>query len=258
MQGTAHDSLIGSPQGGLASPILANVYLHELDEKVQAIRLRLEQGGKQKQVNPLYRKLAAQKARLVQKGATRTKAFRELVHQIRSTPAVVVDDPTFIRIKYVRYADDWLIGIAGPRRLAEQVKEELSTFLSHHLKLTLSPEKTKITHARQAQARFLGTDLSIGRGGVPRVVTTRNGTARPIRRRSTGSETVMTAPRLTSSTGSIPKGSAPARDSQPRKRHGYTWRYVNSSFGTAVSTEAYKTTIASLITSHTCPASNIF
>ena len=194
MQGTAHDSLIGSPQGGLASPILANVYLHELDEKVQEIRLRLEQGGKQKQVNPLYRKLSSQKARLVQKGATRTKAFRELVRKIRSTPAVVVDDPTFIRIKYVRYADDWLIGIAGPRRLAEQVKEELSTFLSHHLKLTLSPEKTKITHARQAQARFLGTDLSIGRGGVPRVVTTRNGTARPIRRRSTGSETVMTAP----------------------------------------------------------------
>jgi group II intron reverse transcriptase/maturase len=194
MQGTAHDSLIGSPQGGLASPILANIYLHELDEKVQEIRLRLEQGGKQKQVNPEYRKLAAQKARLVQKGATRTKAFRELVRKIRSTPTVVVDDPTFIRIKYVRYADDWLIGIAGPRRLAEQVKEELTTFLSHHLKLTLSPEKTKITHARQAQARFLGTDLSIGRGGVPRVVTTRNGTARPIRRRSTGSETVMTAP----------------------------------------------------------------
>src|SRR6266849_2436627 len=106
MQGTAHDSLIGSPQGGLASPILANVYLHELDEIVQEIRLRLEQGGKQKQVNPLYRKLSSQKARLVQKGATRTKAFRELVRKIRSTPAVVVDDPTFIRIKYVRYADD--------------------------------------------------------------------------------------------------------------------------------------------------------
>ncbi len=161
---------------------------------MQEIRLRLEQGGKQKQVNPLYRKLSSQKARLVQKGATRTKAFRELVQQIRNVPSVVVDDPAFIRIKYVRYADDWLIGIAGPRRLAELVKEELATFLSHHLKLTLSPEKTKITHAHDEQAHFLGTDLTIGRGGVPRVVTTRNGTARPIRRRSTGSEMVMTAP----------------------------------------------------------------
>ena len=117
-----------------------------------------------------------------------------LVQQIRNVPSVVVDDPAFIRIKYVRYADDWLIGIAGPRRLAELVKEELATFLSHHLKLTLSPEKTKITHAHDEQAHFLGTDLTIGRGGVPRVVTTRNGTARPIRRRSTGSEMVMTAP----------------------------------------------------------------
>jgi len=193
MQGTAHDSLKGSPQGGLASPILANVYLHELDEKVQEIRRREERGDK-KRTNPEYRKLADRKARFVQKGATRTKTFRELVRKIRKTPAVVVDDPTFLRIKYVRYADDWLIGIAGPRRLAEQVKEELASFLKHDLKLTLSPEKTKITPAREAQTRFLGTDLSIGRGGVPRVVTTRNSSARPIRRRSTGSETVMTAP----------------------------------------------------------------
>src|SRR3989440_4323352 len=194
LQEDKHGSLAGTPQGGLASPILANVYLHELDEKMQEIRIRYEQGGRQKRTNPLYRKLSTQKAILVKKGETRTKAFRKLVQQIRSTPAVVVDDPASIRIKYLRYADDWLVGISGPRRLAEQVKEELTTFLSHHLKLTLSEEKTKITHARNAAARFLGTDLSIGRGGVPRVVTTRNGTARPIRRRSTGSETVMTAP----------------------------------------------------------------
>ncbi len=61
----------------------------------------------------------------------------------------MVDDPAFIRIKYVRYADDWLVGISGPRSLAEQVKEELSIFLSQRLKLTLSTEKTKITHARK-------------------------------------------------------------------------------------------------------------
>lgn len=106
MQGTAHNSLKGSPQGGLASPILANISLHTLDEKVQEIQTREDQGGKHKQANPHYRKLAARKARLVKKGATRTKAFRELVQNIRSTPAVVVNDPAFIRITYVRYADD--------------------------------------------------------------------------------------------------------------------------------------------------------
>ena len=194
MKKAKQESLAGTPQGGLASPILANVYLHELDEKMQEIHTRYEQGGKQKRTNPLYRKLSSQKARLVKKGATRTKAFRELVQQIRSIPAVVVNDPTYIRIKYLRYADDWLLGISGPRSLAEQVKEELTTFLSQHLKLTLSEEKTKITHAREEQARFLGTYLTIGRGGRQRVITTFNGPARPIRRRSTGSETVMIAP----------------------------------------------------------------
>jgi group II intron reverse transcriptase/maturase len=194
MQEDQHESLAGTPQGGLASPILANIYLHELDEKVQEIQKSLERGGKQKRSNPLYSKLSARKDRLVKKGKTRTKEFRELVKQIRSIPSVIVNDPDFIRIKYQRYADDWLIGICGPRRLAEQVKEELATFLSQHLKLTLSTEKTNITPARSGQARFLGTLLTIGRGGEQRVVTTKNQSKRPIRRRSTGSEMLMSAP----------------------------------------------------------------
>ena len=195
LQEARQNSLAGTPQGGLASPILANVYLHELDEKVETIRARLERGGKRKHRNPLHRKLSAQKERLVKKGATRTKEFRELIQRIRSIPAVAVNDPNFIRIKYLRYADDWLIGICGPRTLAEQVKEELKTFLGQHLKLTLSEEKTHITHARKEQARFLGTRLAIGREGIQRVVTTNNGSGRPIKRRSTGSEIVMTAPK---------------------------------------------------------------
>jgi len=190
-----HDSLTGTPQGGLASPILANVYLHDLDEKVEEMCKQVERGGKRKQRNPLYHKLSEQKLRLVKKGATRTKEFREVIRQIRSMPAVDVDDPNFIRLKFLRYADDWLVGICGPRRLAEHVKEELKTFLNQRLKLTLSAEKTKITHARKEQAHFLGTRLTIGREGIQRVVTTHNGSARPVKRRSTGWEVVMEAPR---------------------------------------------------------------
>jgi len=195
LQEASQNSLAGTPQGGLASPILANVYLHELDEKVEEIQKRWERGGKRKHRNPLWRKLSAEKIRLVREGATRTKEFRQIVQRIRSIPAIEVNDPNFIRIKYLRYADDWLIGICGPRTLAEQIKDELKHFLGQHLKLTLSEEKTQITHARKEQAHFLGTRLAIGREGVQRVVTTNNGSGRPIQRRSTGSEIVMTAPK---------------------------------------------------------------
>jgi group II intron reverse transcriptase/maturase len=193
LQEARQDSLAGTPQGGLASPILANVYLHELDEKVEEIRIRLER-GKKKRPNPLWRKLSEQKKRLAKKGEAKTKAFRELVRQIRSIPSVEVNDPHFVRTKYARYADDWLVGICGPRALAEQIKEELKTFLKESLKLTLSEEKTHITHARKEQAQFLGTQIGIGREGIQKIAAIHKGAGKPQKRRSTGSETVMFAP----------------------------------------------------------------
>ena len=75
-----------------------------------------------------------------------------------------MDDPGFIRIKYLRYADDWIVGIWGSRALAEQVKQEIRTFLRDQLQLTLSEEKTRITHARTEEASFLGTQLKLGAG----------------------------------------------------------------------------------------------
>jgi group II intron reverse transcriptase/maturase len=193
MRGARQDSLAGTPQGSGVSPILANIYLHELDEKVDALRQKLAT-GKKKRRNPLYRKLSARKRALAKRGATDTPEFRELVRHIRSIPSVDVNDPNFIRIKYIRYADDWLIGICGPRVLAQTVKEEISVFLKDDLKLTLSEDKTHITHARTQSALFLGVQISIGRGGVQRVVKTHNGSGRRITRRSTGAEVVMEMP----------------------------------------------------------------
>jgi retron-type reverse transcriptase len=138
------------------SPILANVYLHELDEYIEEVKKAHEKGAR-KRDNPEYVQLIREKNRLVAQGATKTKAFRVIMKQIRATPSKVVNDPTWCRIKYLRYADDWLIGLCGSHATAEEVKELVKTFLHDHLKLTLSEEKTRITHAQTEEAFFLGT-----------------------------------------------------------------------------------------------------
>ncbi len=121
--------------GGVASPILANVYLHELDEYVEKLRESCEKGTR-KRDNPEWVRLIREKNRLVEKRATKTKAFRTLMKQLRATPSKLVNDPAYGRLKYLRYADDWLIGFCGSQATAEEIKEQVKTFLRDHLKLS--------------------------------------------------------------------------------------------------------------------------
>lgn len=193
LHGTKKESLIGSPQGGIVSPILANVYLHELDEFMEHLRQRLEK-GKKKRRNPLYNHLAWQRRRVVAQGCSKSPAVRALVKRMRTIPPVLVNDPKFVRVKYLRYADDWIVGVCGRKALAEDIKEEIKPFLRDSLKLHLSEEKTRIPHAKSEQAQFLGSLLPIGTGGTPKVVLTTNGSGKRNKRRSTGWETVMHAP----------------------------------------------------------------
>jgi group II intron reverse transcriptase/maturase len=193
LHGRRRESLIGSPQGGIASPILANIYLHELDEFVETLRCQLEK-GEQKTRNLDYHRLADQKRQLAAKGQTKTREFRELVKRIRTLPTVEVNDPNYVRIKYLRYADDWIIGLCGSKSLAERIKSAIKVFLQGTLKLRLSEEKTTITNARTEEARFLGTQLTIGKGKAQKIVLTTNHTGKRFKRRSTGWETQMYAP----------------------------------------------------------------
>src|SRR5258708_14174162 len=181
LDGTKRESLIGSPQGSLVSPSLANVYLHELDEFVEEFRQGLEKGDA-KHRDPIYRKISKEKARMAARGKTRTKEFKAIVKLMRTLPSRQVDDPEFIRIRYLRYADDWCVGVSGSHALAEDIKQRIKTFLLGHRQLNLSEEKTHVTTARTEEAFFLGTMLKIQNGGTPKGKQT-----------TTGWETVMKA-----------------------------------------------------------------
>jgi len=189
-----HNSLIGTPQGGILSPILANIFLDKLDKYVGELKGEYEKGTA-KRANREYRALAARRQQLAKQGQARSKEFRQIVREMRGMPSLDPNDEGFIRIKYVRYADDWLIGICGSRQIAEEIKEKIREFLKNELKLTSSEEKTRITHARTEQAEFLGTLISIGRSQTQQKVTlSTNASGRYYQRRSTGWEVIIKCP----------------------------------------------------------------
>jgi hypothetical protein len=169
------------------------VYLHELDEFVEKLRQELEKGTA-KHRDPTSRKVSKEKARMAARGKTESKEFKAIVKLMRTLPSRQVDDPEFIRIRYLRYADDWCVGVSGSRALAEGIKQRIKTFLWEHLKLTLSEEQTHVTNARTEEAFFLGTMLKIGNGGTAKLKQTTTGTGKTFKRRTTGWETVMKAP----------------------------------------------------------------
>ena len=81
--------------------------------------------------------------------------------QMKTLPSRDPHDPGYRRLRYVRYCDDWLLGFAGPRREAEEIKETIGGFLREDLALDLSEHKTLITHGRTGAARFLGYDVVV-------------------------------------------------------------------------------------------------
>jgi hypothetical protein len=80
---------------------------------------------------------------------------------MKTMPSRDPHDPGYRRLRYCRYADDWLLGFAGPRREAEEIKDAVGRFLQEDLKLALSPSKTLITHGRTRPARFLGYEVAV-------------------------------------------------------------------------------------------------
>ncbi len=154
-----HQTLSGSPQGGIVSPILANLYLDRLDQFVETVLIPEHTQGHQRRKNPAYHRLVDLHVRAKQLGdVALARAVRK---RYQTLPWGDPRDPAYRKLRYIRYADDLLLGFTGPHREAEAIKQQLSAFLSNELKLTLSDSKTLVTHGRTEAARFLGYELVV-------------------------------------------------------------------------------------------------
>jgi group II intron reverse transcriptase/maturase len=154
-----HDSLSGCPQGGVVSPLLSNIYLDKLDEFIERELIPQYTRGKVRKLSRVYGGLADRRWHARQRG-DRDHA-RDLLRQMRLLPSRDPMDPGYRRLFYLRYADDVLLGFAGPKAEAGQIKHKLAVFLRETLALDLNPGKTLITHARTRAARFLGYEITV-------------------------------------------------------------------------------------------------
>lgn len=154
-----NSTLSGVPQGGIVSPVLSNVYLDRLDQFAEKILLPMYTRGDRRQPNPTYQRLI-HRATYLRRTNRRSEA-RLVRRQAQRLPSVDPDDPGYRRLRYIRYADDVLLGFNGPRVEAEAIKQDLGLFLRETLKLELSEAKTLLTHARTGAARFLGYEITV-------------------------------------------------------------------------------------------------
>ena len=154
-----HATYSGVPQGGVISPVLSNLVLDKLDRFVETQLIPANTRGRRRKTNPPYVRLTVAAARARKRGDLE-KAW-ELTKQAQAIPSREPNDSNFRRLWYVRYADDFLLGLTGPKEEAVNVKQQIAAFLRDELKLELSDEKTLITHAREEQAKFLGYEVHV-------------------------------------------------------------------------------------------------
>ena len=161
-----HKTYSGTPQGGILSPLLANIYLHELDKFVMQLKDEFDTPEKGK-ITPEYRELHNRIKNLCyhidrKNGVERESMIAEcktLRKQLLKTPCTAQADK---KLKYIRYADDFIIGVKGSKEDCQWIKSKLSEFIGQTLKMELSEEKTLITHSSEC-ARFLGFDVRVRR-----------------------------------------------------------------------------------------------
>ena len=175
--------VVSNKQESVVSPILANIYYHELDEYVQELAQKYTT-PQTRLKNVAYKRLQYAIAKTSKKMWTlehQSHEYQTLKKQLKTLRNKLLETPgrreKVIRVEYVRYAEDWMVGIAGNGQLASLIKEELRTFMATTLLQTLHSDpkaplnnqligtwgKTKLTDLRQGNVHFLGYDIFLPR-----------------------------------------------------------------------------------------------
>ena len=162
-EGLGPDPSEGLSQGSVLSPLLANIYLHKLDEEVATITQEYQKGKKRKvnkdvmnEERRIMRKKDFKSLSVEKQAAIMSKHRSER----RKLGITMTDwnDPDFIRVRYVRYADDFLLGIAGSKELVVKIRDRITKFAKSNLKLNLTGGG--ITHIGAGKVKFLGVLIS--------------------------------------------------------------------------------------------------